>query len=234
MDSLLPFLLLLSYSEGGHQYKRTSFYPFESTFQNMSTKETSSYLLIYILVCHCPDHSKKNTAYLLWGGSLFLGLGKFFGLSHFKLSSHSFAVCLETVGSEESSFYLLPEGIPQATAHQSKITLILFWRSTSRSVIWSLSMIKIQDDPPSIVANSSANSIHVSSGEINYSDPVKKIKSMKKQTLSGGRAMLHCTVLGATRRTVDEHFIHFEIFRIILNQITYHIKRSRTLKNEKI
>ena len=31
------------------------------------------------------------------------------------------------MGSEESSFYLLPEGIPQATAHQSKITLILFY-----------------------------------------------------------------------------------------------------------
>ena len=25
--------------------------------------------------------------------------------------------------------------------------------------------------------------------------------------------MLHCTVLGATRRTVDEHFIHFQYFK---------------------
>ena len=99
----------------------------------------------------------------------------------------SFAVCLETVGSEESSFYLLPEGIPQATPHQSKITLILFYDQLQDQFDDECQWWKIQDDPPSIVANSSANSIHVSSGETNYSDLVKKYKKWKSK---------HCQVEG--------------------------------------
>ena len=77
-----------------------------------------------------------------------------------------FTVCLETLGSEESSFYLLPEGIPQAISHWTNIMVMMIKTGTMMITMMIKTVIMtMQEGPPSILANSSAKSIHVSTGE---------------------------------------------------------------------
>ena len=149
----------------------------------------------------------------------------------------SFAVCLETVGSEESSFYLLPEGIPQATPHQSKITLILFYDQLQDQFDDECQLWKIQDDPPSIVANSSANTIHVSSGEPITPILSRNIKNEKANIVRWkGNAPLHSYWGHEAHGWWTFHsFSIFKIFWIILRcKKTYGIKKYRSPQNDKI
>ena len=97
---------------------------------------------------------------------------------------HSFPypVCLETVGSEESSFYLLPEGLPQAISRSTNILLMI--TLTMMSVrLMMIEMMKVtkQEGPPTILVNSSAKSIHVSTGENRF--PVDGANTFFKQNL---------------------------------------------------
>ena len=89
----------------------------------------------------------------------------FVGLDY--LNHLLFAVCLETVGSEESSFYLLPEGIPQAISHWTNImTMMMMFIMMAMMMMLMMTKVTTQEGPPKILANSSAKSIHVSTGEI--------------------------------------------------------------------
>ena len=149
----------------------------------------------------------------------------------------SFAVCLETVGSEESSFYLLPEGIPQATPHQSKITLTLFTINFKISLMMSVNDEKFRTTHHRLLQT--PLQILFMSPQVKPITPIlsRNIRNEKANIVRWkGNAPLHSSWGHEAHGWWTFHsFSIFKIFWIILRcKKTYGIKKYRSPQNDKI